>query len=229
MKSRMNMMITATGSLMILAVLTSSANANLLVDPGFEVNPLTSYVNVLNNFPGYQGIWGVESATISGVDGGVTPAQGTKMLRMTDDGLTATQAFQATDVTSYAALIDSGGAIVNLGALLNADANVPAASGGVTVLFFSASNWGSQIGSPLIGNITLDNLPGTWELASVSGAIPVSTRWLITQVAYSNVSLQNHPGYVDATRLTVTPEPVSIVLLGLGGLLLFVRKHSTVA
>ncbi len=106
-----------------LATFTSSARANLLVDPGFEANPLTTASNVLNNFPTYQGQWGVESATITGVDGGVTPAQGTQMLRMTDDGLVATQAFQVTDVTVYAGLIDSGGATANLSALFNADKN----------------------------------------------------------------------------------------------------------
>ncbi len=201
-----------------LAAAAPRARANLLVDPGFEVNPLTSYVNVLTNFPGFQGIWGVEAATISGAEGLVTPPEGVKMLRMVDDGLVATQAFQVTDVSSYAALIDSGGATVDLGALLNS--HVPAAAGGVTVLFFSAANWGSQIGAPITGNITLDSLPATWEPAAVSGSMPIGTRWLVSQVAFSNASLGGDPGYVDAAYLRIVPEPLSLALLALAGAVL---------
>ncbi len=193
------------------SVLVPQARANLLVDPGFELNPLTSYLNVLNNFPGYQGVWGVEAATITGVDGGVTPAAGSKMLRMVSDGLITTQAFQTTDVSSWAGAIDSGLGIVSLGALFNA--NLPAATGGVIVMFFSAANYGSQIGSPLAANITLDSLPGTWESASVSGAIPVGTRWLVSQVLYSNASLAGQAGYVDEADLRVVPEPASGLFL----------------
>lgn len=212
---------------LVLAAFTSSARANLLVDPGFEANPLTTASNVLNNFPTYQGQWGVESATITGVDGGVTPAQGTKMLRMTDDGLVATQAFQVTDVTVYAGLIDSGGATANLGALFNADKNVPAAIASVYVQFFSASNYGSQIGTPLNAGLTLDNNPATWELISVSGAIPVNTRWILSQVLYNNASLVSNPGYVDAARFTVTPEPATLAVLGLGSLALRRRRRAS--
>lgn len=224
MNTRMAVIVVVTG--LIQAFFSPpSVQANLLVDPGFEVNALTSYTNVLNNFTGYQGVWGVESATVSGVDGGVTPAQGSRMLRMTDDGLVATQAFQATNVTSYAALIDSGGATVNLSALLNAGANVPAGVGAVTVRFFSAANWASSLGAPVSGGLTLDNLPGTWQTASVSTAIPVNTRWLITEVAFTNSTMAGNPGYVDAADLTVTPEPASIAMLCLSGLL-FVRRRT---
>ncbi len=224
MRTSRTIILTGTAIGLTFAAFSPGARANLLVDPGFEVNALTTYTNVLNNFVGYQGIWGVESATISGVDGGVTPAQGARMLRMTDDGLVATQAFQATDVTSYAALIDSGGATVNLSALLNAGPNVPAGVGGVTVRFFTAANWGSAIGAPVSGSLALDNLSGTWQTASVSTAIPVSTRWLITEVAFTNSTMLGNPGYVDAADLTVTPEPASLGLLCLGGLLLIRRR-----
>ncbi len=209
------------GLLLALVAATPGAFANLLVDPGFELNPLDTAGNVLNNFTTYQGIWGVESAIITGAENGVTPPEGVKMLRMTDDGLIATQGFQVTDVTSYAGLIDSGNAIVSASALLNVDASVPAAIGGVTVMFFSAASYGSPIGTPITGNVNpLDVNPNTWETASVVGSIPVGTRWLVTQVAYSNASLIGvdgtiHPGYVDAADLRIVPEPASIGLLAL--------------
>ena len=68
-----------------IAAFAPAAGANLLIDPSFEANPLDTAANILGNFPAFQGVWGVEAATITGVDGGVTPALGSKMLRMVDD------------------------------------------------------------------------------------------------------------------------------------------------
>lgn len=209
-----------------LSLSSRPAAANLLVDPGFEANPLTTAANVLTNFVGAQGIWGPEAATITGVDGGVTPAQGVRMLRMVDDGLIATQVFQATDVTSYAALIDAGGATVNLSALFNAGPNVPAATAAVAIRFFSAANWGSANGGPIVGGLSLDASPTTWQTASVTTPVPVLTRWLITELAFSNASLLGNPGYADAADLTIVPEPASLALLAAGSLLVLRRRRA---
>ncbi len=210
----------------MLLSLGSSAQANLLNDPGFESNPLTTANNVLNNFVAFQGIWGVEAATITGIDGGVTPAQGTKMLRMVDDGISWTQGFQITDVTSYAAAIDSGGSTLSAGALYTTGPALSGAISNISVLFFSAANWGSQIGVPLSSNLILDSSANTWETNIAFGSIPIGTRWLLTQVAYQNASLLasdgvSYPGYVDSAVLDIKiPEPATIALLSLGALLL---------
>ncbi|HNQ23940.1 MAG TPA: PEP-CTERM sorting domain-containing protein [Phycisphaerae bacterium] len=230
MSGRTNRIVTAVLVATALAVAGPSAWANLLVDPGFEVNPLDNYATVLGDFTTYQGVWGVEVATITGAENGVTPPEGVKMLRMDDDGLVATQGFQVTDVTAYAGIIDAGSALVSANALFNVDMHVPAASGGVTMLFFSAANFGSQIGVPASGGFTLDASPATWETSSVLAPIPVGTRWLVTQVAYGNASLMGtdgavHPGYVDAAVLRVVPEPGSLALLGAAGLLAVLRRR----
>jgi hypothetical protein len=210
MNTRTNWILACAGLALAFAA-AAPATPNLLVDPSFELNPLTTFSNVLNNFPAYQGFWGVEAATLTVVENGVTPAQGFWMLRMVDDGLVTTQGVQVTDVTSYAALINSGGATVNMSALFTAGATVPGAGAGVVVQFFSAANYGSQIGSPLIGSLTLDNFGSTWETVSVSGTIPIGTTWLASQVYYGDASLNGNPGYVDAAELTIVPEPASMV------------------
>ena len=89
------------GLALALAVGTPAARANVLVNPGYEANTLDTAFNVLNNFSTYQGVWGVEVATIVTAENGVTPAQGVQMLRMLDDGNVTTQGFQTTNVTSY--------------------------------------------------------------------------------------------------------------------------------
>src|ERR1043166_9905351 len=82
-----------------LAALAGPAlGVNLLTDPGFESNPLTTAANSLNNFPGFQGVWGQENSTIVGVANGVTPFQGVKQLQMDATGGVTTQTFQAVDV-----------------------------------------------------------------------------------------------------------------------------------
>jgi hypothetical protein len=206
-------------------------HAFLLVDPGFESNPLTTAFNVLNNFATYQGQWGVEVAAIVGAENSITPAQGVNMLRMDDDGISWTQAFQATDVSAYAATIDAGGVSINAGALFNAHPHLSAALSNISVLFFSAANWGSQIGSPITSNLTLDALPNTWETNLAIGTLPVGTRWLITQVAFQNASLLGadgvmYPGYVDAADVSIkVPEPATLSLLGLGVFTLLGRRR----
>ena len=231
MNTRTNWVLVCAGLALALAPSAPSARANLLVDPGFEANPLDTAFNVLNNFALYQGVWGVEVATITGVDGGVTPFQGAKMLRMADDGLTTTQGFQTTDVTSYAALINSGSASVNIGALFTGGPNLPAPVAAVVVQFFSSANYGSQIGVPVVASLTLDGSASTWQPISASGAIPVGTTWLLSQVYYSDASLfaangVSYPGYVDAASLTITPEPASALgLLVLAATALSTRRR----
>jgi hypothetical protein len=221
-------LISACASL-LLAVTASapsaSAAVNLLVDPGFEANPLTTASNVLNFFTTYQGQWGPEAATIvTGTNDSVTPLQGVNMLAMTDDGQTATQCFQATDVSSYAALINSGNATINMSASF--DANLPAAIGAVYVSFFTGSNYGTLTST--IGNsLALDSAPGTWQPISVGGAIPVGTTWVVSQVVYNDASLYSSAGvvpsagYVDAAALTIdsknVPEPATIIIWSLLG------------
>lgn len=219
MKTRIHTICACTGLAMALAA--SSARANLLVDPGFENNALTSYINVLNNFPGFQGVWGVEAATISLVDGPVVPPEGIRMLRMVSDGLIATQAFQTTDVNSYAGLIDSGAATVQVGALFNA--NVQAAAAGMSIRFFSSGSWASPI-SAVFSNLTLDSNPATWEPILINTPVPVGTRWLVTEWIYNNASLQGQAGYVDAARLVIVPEPATLGLLTLGGMAIMRRR-----
>ncbi|MBI1304486.1 MAG: hypothetical protein GC172_11980 [Phycisphaera sp.] len=194
------------------------ANANILNNPGFETATTTTVSNVLGNFTGFQGIWAPEMGSITTATLGVTPAAGARMLGMTNDGLTATQSFQAVDVTAYSALINSGTATMNASALFNTNGGYTGAQGSIVVQFFTAASYGSLIGNSGFGSLALDANPLSWETNSVSSAIPVGTTWMLFQVAYGNASIGNNTGFVDNAFLEIVPSPGAIALLGLGGL-----------
>ncbi|MBC7773566.1 MAG: hypothetical protein H7210_13810 [Pyrinomonadaceae bacterium] len=206
-----------------------SLGVNLLTDAGFESNPLTTAANSLGNFPGFQGVWGQENSITIGTDMGISPASGALQLRMDVTGGVTTQAFQTVDVTSFAALIDAGGATLNASALLNA--NLAAPVGGVYISYFSANNYGSLIGPMNLNVINLDSNPGTWETASVTATVPVNTRWILLQCAYAETSLYSTngtvgSGYVDNVYMEIVPTPGSMAILGLGGLLACRRRRA---
>lgn len=192
----------------------------VLTNPGFETPTTTSASNVLNNFPGFAGVWGPEMGSITTATLGVTPFAGSRMLRMTDDGLTYTQTFQAIDVTSFSGLINSGQAQLTASAWLNTNGGYTGAFALVNVMYFSGPAWGTMTGNSGNGTLTLDANPQTWESASVTSMIPVGTTWLVYQVAYQNASIGTNTGFVDNAGLDIVqvPAPGALALLGLAGL-----------
>src|ERR1035437_6986546 len=129
---------------LFLAIGASSAPANVLTDPGFESNPIgPSFITVLGNFPLYQNQWGPENGSIVGVTNGITPASGNLQLEFQPSG-TVSQTGQVVDISSFAALIDAGQAIVQAGALLNS--NAPGAIGGVYGNYFTGNSYGTLFG-----------------------------------------------------------------------------------
>lgn len=200
--------------------LAGAAHANVLSNPGFETPTMTSYVNVLNNFPGFAGIWGPEVGAITTATLGVTPAAGSRMLAMTDDGLTSTQTFQAVDVSGFSGLINAGQAQMSAGALLNTNGGYTGALAMVNVQFFSGPSFGTSIGTSGNGSLALDANPLTWESISVTSMIPVGTTWVVYQVAYQNASIGTNTGFVDDAFLNITqiPAPGALAALGLAAL-----------
>ncbi len=193
----------------------------LLTDGSFENASLTSIADVLGSaFPDFSGQWGHESSTITGTVGTLSPHAGTSMLSMTPTIGTLTQTLQAVDVSAYAGVIN-GGANFSFSAWFNAaDAG---AIGGVGMQFFSGGTYGTQIGSFVTGNITVDGDPTGWQQRSIGGLIPAGTAWMLAQVYYSNASLVNavggsQAGYVDSAAMSITavPETPTYGMLSVG-------------
>jgi PEP-CTERM motif len=213
----------------------SYTTGNLLTDPSFENNPLTNYVQILG--PPYNtNTWGAEMATISGVSDGITPANGSLMLNMADDGGLTTQAFQLIDVSPYSTDINAGLVTVDASGLYNVPAAVAAAVSSVNVSFYDSLH--SSLGFVSVGSNTLsggfvDSNVNTWESINIVAApVPVSTQYMLMQFAYNNASMLDsqglaRSGYVDAATLTLTavPEPSSLVLVSVGAVLLAVAAR----
>jgi hypothetical protein len=200
--------------------LVGGAQANILSNPGFETPTTTSTANVLNNFPGFAGIWGPEMGSITTATLGVTPATGSRMLGMTNAGGTHSQTFQAVDVSAFSGMINAGQAQMVAGALYNTNGGYTGASALVTVQFFTSSTYSSLIGNSGFGTLLLDNDPTSWESASVTSMIPVGTTWVVYQIAYSNASIGNNTGFVDDAYLRINqiPAPGAIAAFALAAL-----------
>jgi hypothetical protein len=207
----------------VMAGITTSAQAyttgNLLGNPGFDSGPLINATDILNS-PYTTGDWGAENGSIVGTTAGVTPAGGTSMLSELASGA-ATQTFQLTDVSAYAADISAGTVTADLSAFFDVPDTVLAGIAGVSMTFYDASHNVISFGQQ---NINTDSLTNTWELDAYTGvAVPVNTSFILSQVFYGSDSLGSDPGFVDSAQLTLTsvPEPSSLALLGLGFASLF--------
>jgi hypothetical protein len=220
-----------TASLAIAATSAFAASSHAqLVDPGFETStPLLTAAATLSNFVVSQGQWGQENSTVVGVTGLISPFAGVGQLKMDVTGGVTTQAFQAFDVSSYAASINSNTASINAGAYYNSE--VSAAIAGVYVSFYNTPDTSSPTGPSALSVFTLDNLSATWELNQFTAPIPAGTTWILYQVAYAESSLFDATGvigsgFVDETfARIIVPAPSTAGLLGLGACCMLRRRR----
>jgi hypothetical protein len=201
--------VAALAAAALATLLAQEARANLLMNSGFETTAFTASSNVLGNFSGNQGVWGILAGGITPATAGVTPCGGAQMLCMVGAGQLSTLTVQAVDVSSYAALIASGSAQISASALFNTNGGYTGANARLRARFFSAG----------LANLILDSNPATWEQASVSAMIPVNTTWIVYEVNYNGLSLAGNTGFVDEAFMDITavPTPGALALFGLAG------------
>ena len=203
--------------LAVLALPTLGHAQNLLVYGGFETDnvvPLPTIVNPLT-----PGFWGVEQAVRdTGPTNGVIPYKGSWMLKMDDDNLTWTQAFQFVDISGRGTLNE-----LEVEAWHNSDAS--AAVIGLRVHYFETANdWGSPLGTD-VRSMVLDNDTSTWQGLYYRSPIPGAANWVGFEVSFNNASIGTDSGFVDNASLLLIPEPVSMIALGMGLAALVMRRR----
>ena len=203
--------------LAVLALPTLGHAQNLLVYGGFETDNVVPLAGIVN--PLQPGLWGVEVAVRdTGPTNGIIPYKGSWMLKMDDDNLTQTQAFQFVDISNRGAQ-----GILEVEAWYNSDAT--AADIRLKLHYFQTANdWGNPL-SVDSRAMVLDNDASTWQGLYYRSAIPGPATWVGVEVAFTNASIGANSGFVDNASLQLIPEPASMIALGIGLAALAARRR----
>ncbi len=234
-----NAMVVLGAALSIFLMSVISANANLITNPGFETNEVT-YISGHPGVPNDYGDWGGDYSGIVSSENGITPAEGSNMLRFLSTGnmygstLTASEIYQLIDVSDYLGMIQSGSAVASASALFNRvqlddqtdssfGLSIMAYSGNVSD--FTTTGYIERISGGVLADADLS----TWEMVSVSFTIPTQTSYLAIKIQ-TNENIFNDTGawpiyefdghYADNISLEIAsapiPEPATMLLFGSG-------------
>jgi hypothetical protein len=224
--------------LAIIVAATSLCNAqNLAINSGFELTADTD-----GSWPSSYGYWRGDYSSIVGATRGITPFEGSQMLQLKGTAHTTIPSLantcevpQIIDISQFASLIASGNAIVSASAYFNRIAGDAQTDTGFGVSIMAHQGNPSSYPSDrenLIwllregAGINIDADPGTWELCELQVALPTNTDYVVVQVSageniYNDISYPEFDGhFADSVSVTIIPEPATLLLLGLGAVIL---------
>lgn len=194
----------------------------LLVNPGFE-SPVS-----VGALPTSLGVWRGDLSQSIGAERGVTPFDGTRMLRFdatgpTGPGLTflSSQQWQLVDVSGNRADIDAGRATVDASVLFNRVAGTAATDTRFNLVVTAFSGSPSAFpadyvsGNGRLGTVLAEVIATTglnWHTAAVNMELPPGTTYLAVEIyAYENVTddatneFDGH--YADRASLILRRKP----------------------
>jgi hypothetical protein len=148
---------------------------------------------------------------------------------------TTSEVPQLIDVRQYANVISSGNAVFSAFAYFNraaGDEQTDTIMGiHIYALDGNPSSYSSDRESGIwlsdnAATITADADPATWELCQLQVVLPINTDYIAFQVTawetiYNDVSSAEFDGhFVDAVSVQIVPEPCTLLLLGVGGVMI---------
>ena len=191
-------------------------SGNLLINPGAESATLTGWTTDALGIV-------VASHSQQSASGTVRPYSGDRFFNMAgiSTGLRDALLYQNIDISEYAAEIDAGILKVQAGAFMQTE-DVPSISGAdyaqLTIYYFDSA--GSTITSLTTGLSQSPNL--TWIEKSLEGIAPTGTR----SISFELFGERHEGTYINAffdntnLQIAVIPEPATLLLLGLGAIVL---------
>jgi len=224
--------------LFALVMLAGTSHGAVINNPGFEVGVAAPGGPIVAN-------WNYDNHAFVTAENEITPATGSKMLKFLNTswagpGGVVSDVFQAIDFSSPAdqAIISAGGASLTVGAVFNRVMDNPVPSVVDTrfrVGVYAATSFANAQSLTNIGfnyvDLYSDSSLNSWEALTNTMALPVGTQWVtlhlaaVENVVDDNVMLEFHGHYADDVRMTLTPAPGSLALLGIGGVLAARRRR----
>ncbi len=205
-----------------------SAHAEMVTNSGFEVaEPTLDPGNgiTLTAF----GDWDGDRSTIVTAENGITPLEGSQMLRFDSagetpaSGLHTSQVYQAIDVSAYSSVIAAGQAEATASAWFN---RVPGDAETDTLMgmwIFAVHGTLPFTGTNYVGaqlqTVFTDGDVGTWEEVTSRFLLPTTTDYVVICIeadedVFNDVSVPEFDGhYADMVSFTVVPEPSTIAFL----------------
>ena len=208
-----------TATTVFASVMPSLIKTWSLLQFGFEDGsaPLSQGV------PYKPGRWSGDFTAVTGVQQGITPASGTKMLqflRADFEGKTSTNSYsgdlyQLIDVRAHQSEIVDGAAVVNLSAAFNAFAFPDTESYNCSATIFAldaetATNAAMNIGNTAApdslamankGRVNLDRLPETWQPLTTELRLPPNTDFILIRLGIEHSSLAQRRATFDGHYL----------------------------
>jgi hypothetical protein len=218
---------------------------NLVVNPGFETAESTS-----GGPPGSYGDWNGDYSAIVGATSGITPMDGgSYMLQFkgtshsgSGSGV-ASEMFQIIDISSYQTLIASGNAEAAASAYFNrvaGDAQTDTAFNIVLMAYdgspdtfpsrWESSTYSSALAYKDAGGISTDSLADTWQGLDITLNLPAATTFIVIDLyaaedVHNDIPYPEFDGhFADNVSVQIIPEPATICLFTIAGLLLRNKK-----
>jgi hypothetical protein len=198
-----------------------TTQANVMVGGSMELQALGSYASTGFTFTS-TGNWSVDPLSIVNAENGITPLDGTQMLRFGADGGAHNDLYNIVDVSAFAIAIDTGTATADLSAFFN---SVGPSGSRLTLRTYGGAE--PTAANPVSGN-SFTNIAGlqfsltdgdiaTWEEYTLDNySIAVGTRFIAVGIH----SEREFISYADQVTLTIqsgaVPEPGALAVFGLG-------------